>query len=140
MTFKKPSLRNLRTLCADVGPDDGQDPRTLGREPSGKVPNRKALQLCGQVSRTLSGVLSGECGDDVLREVLVESVRPAPDSSRLLVTVGLAPSAGAVDPAVVLDRLLRAAGMLRSAVAAVIHRKRAPELTFRVLSRPDVAL
>jgi ribosome-binding factor A len=130
--------RDLLSSCADVSPDDGQDPKTFFRKPSGKVANRKALQLCGQVARTLSRVLAGECGDDVLREVIVESVQPAPDSSRLLVTVLPSPAAGAVDPATVLERLHRASGMLRSEVAAAIHRRRAPLLTFRVATGPDV--
>ena len=49
--------------------------------------NRKALQLCGEVGRTLSQVLAWESGDDLLRDVVVDSVTPAPDSSRLLVIV-----------------------------------------------------
>src|SRR5215831_20065616 len=131
MKPKKPSRQELLSSCADVGPEDGQDPRVFFRKPSGGVKNRKALQLCGQVARTLSTVLPGECGDAVLREVLVETVEPFPDSSRLLVTVRL-PTGSEVPPATVLEHLRRAGGMLRSEVAAAIHRKRAPELTFRV--------
>src|SRR5262249_14454186 len=131
MRPKKPSREELLSSCADVGPEDGQDPRAFFRKPSGGVKNRKALQLCGQVARTLSFILSGECGDAVLREVHVESVQPFPDSSRLLVTVHLDP-ASEIQPATVLEHLRRAGGMLRSEVAAAIHRKRAPELTFRV--------
>jgi ribosome-binding factor A len=134
MKPRKPSLRQLRSSCAEVGPDDGLDPRTAFRKPSGKVANRKALQLCGQVARTLNYVLGGECADELLRSVLVESVQPAPDSSRLLVTVCPAASAATTDPAAVLDHLHRAAGRLRAEVACAIHRKRAPELTFRVVS------
>jgi ribosome-binding factor A len=137
MKARKPLRRHLLALCAEIGPDDGQDPRTLFRKSPAKVRNRKALQLCGQVARTLSSILSGECGDDVLREVIVETVQPVPDASRLLVTVSLAASAGIVEPASVLEHLHRAAGMLRGEVAAAIHRKRAPELTFRLLIPGD---
>ena len=49
--------------------------------------NRKALQLCAQVAQTLGVVLAGECGEDLLRELFVTSVVPAPDSSRLLVMI-----------------------------------------------------
>jgi ribosome-binding factor A len=134
MKPRKASLRQLLSSCAEVGPDDGLDPRTAFRKPSGKVTNRKALQLCGQVARTLNLVLGGECADDLLRSVLVESVQPAPDSSRLLVTLCPAPSAETTDPATVLEHLHRAAGRLRAEVASAIHRKRAPELMFRVVT------
>jgi ribosome-binding factor A len=132
MKFRKPLRNDLLASCSDLSPEDGQDPRTFFRKPSGKVANRKALQLCGQVARTLSGVLAGECGDPVLREVLVESVRPFPDSAHLLVTVVPASFAEAMTAATVLDHLHRAGGLLRREVAAAIHRKRAPQLLFRV--------
>jgi ribosome-binding factor A len=121
----------MLSSCSDPGPDDGQDPRLDGRGGPRKVANRKALQLCSQAARTLAEVLAGECADRVLRDLVVESVSPAPNSSRLLVTVSLAPSAVA-EASQVLDRLERARGRLRSEVAAAVHRRKAPDLTFRV--------
>lgn len=116
--------------------------------------DQKARQLCRQVFRTLSLALPA-CDDDLLQDLTVLAVDPAPDGGRLLVTVSAGPAAstatesaaavgdeplapdeaGAV-PAVhvILDRLSRAAGMLRSEVAGAIVRKRAPELVFRVVS------
>jgi ribosome-binding factor A len=67
-----------------------------------------------------------------LRSLKVVSVTPAPDASRLLVTVEPVPPAGAADPGLVLARLGRASGWLRSEVAAAVTRKRAPVLTFRL--------
>ena len=131
MSLKK-SFRKRPPACAELGPEDGLDPRTFFRKPSGKVTNRKALQLCAQIARTLSTVLAGECEDDLLRDLFVESVRPAPDSMHLLVRVCLATSATAIDANQVLDHLHRAHGRLRREVAAAIHRKRVPELTFCV--------
>lgn len=101
------------------------------RHPKRKT-DRKARQLCGQVADTLSYVLGGECDDDVLRNLLVVAVDPAPDSSQLAVTVRQDPPLGAVSPAEVLARLTAASGKLRAAVAAAITRKRAPKLLFRV--------
>ena len=49
MKARKPSRQVLLSSCADVGPEDGQDPRVFFRKPSGGVKNRKALQLCGQL-------------------------------------------------------------------------------------------
>jgi len=140
MKARKSSRKDLLRYCTDIGPEDGLDPRTTVHGSQGRIANRKALQLCGQVARTLNCVLSGECGNDVLREVIVESVQPVPNTSRLLVTVSLAPSAAVLEPATVLQHLHCASGMLRSEVAAAIHRRKTPELVFRMVSRTDIAL
>jgi len=95
--------------------------------------HRKALQLCAQVMRTLNSVLVGE-GDPVLRDLLVVGVVPAPETKRLLVSVVLTPSADEHDPAEVLASLHNAQGRLRAEVATEITRKKAPELSFRVLT------
>jgi ribosome-binding factor A len=131
MRFNRASRKELLSFCAAVGPEDGGDPRDFFKKPAGPVTNRKALQLCGQIMRTLSLVL-GECGDDVLREMAVESVQPAPNSARLLVT--LSPPNG-VDEATALGHIDKASGLLRREVAAAIHRRKTPELTFRVATR-----
>lgn len=93
---------------------------------------RKALQLCRQVQRALNYAL-GETGDDRLLELYVESVEPAPNDKRLMVTVS--PMGEDCDPAAVLERLQFALPMLRSAVAESIHRKRVPELLFQCRPR-----
>jgi ribosome-binding factor A len=133
----------MLSACDRLGPDDGVDPRTESRSAwdawRGQVPNRKALQLCGQVARTLASVF-GECGDPVLRELLVQSVVPAPNSSRLLVTVsvpghmlGTAADSPADQARRVSQHLERSHGLLRAEVAAAIHRRRTPDLLFRVV-------
>ena len=92
--------------------------------------DHKTAQLCRQVFRAVSLALA-ECGDDVLRELIVHEVAPAPDASRLLVRVGFSASvADVTGVADVLGRLARASGFLRREVAIAITRKRAPELTF----------
>ncbi|HEV3257194.1 MAG TPA: hypothetical protein VG013_09965 [Gemmataceae bacterium] len=114
------------------------DPRKSFREGPRKVANRKALQLCGQVARTLNEVLHVGCGDDVLRDLMVEAVVPAPDSTRLLVTVCCSPASAPIESGRVLEHLAGAHAMLRLEVAAAIHRKKVPELSFRVADRGDV--
>jgi ribosome-binding factor A len=132
MKPRKPSRKDLLSVAAEVQPGDGLDPRLdrHGGRPAGK---RKALQLCRAAERTLSAVLAGECDDDVLRELLVLSVVPAPNVARLLVTVALPPSVG-VPVAEALRRLIRASARLRSEVAAAVSRRKAPELAFRVVT------
>jgi ribosome-binding factor A len=131
MKFRRISSNELLSSCADIGAEDAEDPRDFFKKPAGKVANRKALQLCGQIARTLSLVL-WECGDDVLRELIVERVQPAPTSARLLITLS---SSASGDEETALRHVERAAGLLRREVAAVIHRRETPELTFCVVKR-----
>jgi ribosome-binding factor A len=138
MKRRKPSIRKMLLSAQELGPGDGLDPRYDTRGEPGKVANRKALQLCGQVAQTLQAVLSGEVGDDLLRELQVESVVPAPSSARLLVTLSLTTPGAAPPVAEVMARLQKAQGLLRSQVAAAIHRRRTPDLTFRLLGPPDL--
>jgi ribosome-binding factor A len=140
------SKERLRTLCAEIGDDDGQSPhldswrksgarRARSRQAGPRVDPRdhKACQLCRQVAHTLEEVLA-DCGDAVLQGLRVASVEPFPDASRLLVTV-----ASIVDrpeqmiaPGGVLDHLQHASGHLRSEVATTVTRRRAPVLIYRL--------
>jgi hypothetical protein len=132
MVIRKISRRELLASCSNPGPNDGRDPRYDRLTPERRA-GRKCLQLCGQVARTLAGVLAGECADEFLRDLVVEFVVPAPNAGRLLVTVSLAPSAdpGMADCAA--ERLERARGRLRAEVATAVHRRRVPDLVFRLV-------
>ncbi len=132
MTFRRVSRKDLLAACAAIGPEDGIDPRLEHRAAPAKVANRKALQVCGQVQQTLALVLSGESGDDVLRDLLVESVVPYPTAVRLLVTVTRAAADASIPDADVLRRLEAARGRLRWEIAAVVNRRKIPDLVFRL--------
>ena len=134
MKRKQLSPQLLNQLCSEPGPDDVLDPRELLHQAARKKGGRKTRQLCGQIAQTLNYAFASVCNDDVLRDLGVVAVQPAPDESRLLVTVGPA-LPGPCDPGQVLAHLQKALGKLRSEVAAAIHRKKVPELTFCVL--PD---
>jgi ribosome-binding factor A len=137
MKPRKPSRRQLLSSCNEPGPDDGVDPRTFFRKPAGRGLNRKARQLCSQIGQTLSSILAWESGDDRLHSLLVESVEPAPDATRVLVTVSMPAADGDAGP--VLASLNGCTGRLRAELAATIHRKRVPELVFRVVGRGEVS-
>jgi ribosome-binding factor A len=135
------SRRGMRTLCAELSEGDGVNPH--GRLRSAVEPahgrgrsltglDRKALQLCHQVAETLEEVLA-ECGDTLLQGLRVLDVEPAPDASRLLVTVAVDRMSGEdLNLGRVHDHLVRASGHLRSEVASAITRKRAPVLVYRL--------
>jgi ribosome-binding factor A len=95
---------------------------------------QKTAQLCRQVLRAVSMALA-DSGDDVLRELVVHDVEPAPDASRLMVSVGFSASAGVTSVVEALGRLAEASGFLRREVAGAITRKRAPELMFTFVAR-----
>ena len=128
MASRRFSRRPPTDLVSEWTPDDGIDPRLLPKQPHGKVPNRKTLQLCRQVERALSVGLEG----DLLRDLTVCAVAPAPDSSRLLVTFQFH-GPEAVATADVEAALHDSYARLRALVAASIHRKKTPELSFQVL-------
>lgn len=96
--------------------------------------DRKERQLCRQVREAIGEALSS-LDDDVLMDVWVCDVTPAPDASRLAVLVR-----GPRDrpPEQVKERLERVSGYLRTEVAAAITRKRTPTLTFEILP-PELA-
>ena len=101
-------------------------------------PDRKTMQLCSQVQRTLDQVLSGELDDDRLRDVYVVQVTPAPDANCLLVTVAPLGFAKDFRPDEVMARLAANSGRMRSELARAINRKKTPELMFRVVIEGDL--
>jgi len=127
----------LQNLAGKIGEDDGVDPRQFFDRRSRRRVDRKAYQLCRQVSDTLNFVLSGDTGDDVLRGLYVESVDPAPDASRLLVSVAPLDRNDPTPVDVYLTKLAAVSGKLRSEVAASISRRKTPELAFRVIPPDD---
>jgi ribosome-binding factor A len=117
-------------------PAGEEDPSLYFGGSSGRKNDWKDRRLCRQVLEAVQTGLSGQCGDDVLQSLWVSSVVPAPDASRLAVTV-VPPEGG--NPAEALARLEGARGLLRAIVASAIHRKRVPELLFRVSGPEEVA-
>jgi ribosome-binding factor A len=135
MNRKRSSKRQMQSLCGEIHPDDGIDPKEFFRPTRKQNGNhRKAYQLCHQVADTLSLALSGETGDE-LRDLRVVSVSPAPDASQLLVLVAPAVEGISLDPNTVAAKLAAAAGRLRSEVAAAVTRKRAPKLLFQFVGQ-----
>ena len=88
------------------------------------------MQLCAQVQRTVEQVILGDLDDEVLRNLCVLAVEPAPDESRLLVTVGPFASNVEINPIQVMEHLGAASAHIRTEVAAAITRRKAPGLSY----------
>lgn len=137
MALNKRMREQMLAMCGEIHEDDGVDPREFfktGRGP--RKQGHKAKQLCRQAAETLDLVLSGETGDHRLARLRVVSVQPAPDASRLLVTVIADCTNEDYCREETETRLQASAGRLRTAVAAAITRRKAPTLAF-VLLGPD---
>jgi ribosome-binding factor A len=134
MALDKRTRDELLAHCGELHDDDGIDPRDFfkaGR--ANRKVDRKAWQLCRQVAETLDQILAGEVSDDALQTLHVANVQPAPDSSRLLVTLHVDCAPGEFDRGVVEERLARVRGRLRCEVAAAITRRKAPALVFEII-------
>lgn len=104
-----------------------------GSRPSDKRGDlRKAHQLCAQVREVISFALAEQCEDELLERLSVVAVSPAPDTSRLMVTVALDPAGEPVEATTVIEAMKQLRGQLRHEIAAEIHRKKTPELAFEL--------
>jgi ribosome-binding factor A len=137
MKRKHISRKELLSSCSETGPEDGSDPRLFFRNDSGRQASRKTLQLCAHTAQVVGQILAWETDDDLLSELVIVSVVPAPSSSRLLVTFSAASDA---DDAAILERLQRQVARLRTELGLSVQRRRVPELSFRVLRRGTIDL
>lgn len=122
----------MRSLCADLHDDDGEDPRHVARRRHRRRDNdTRTRQLCGQIGRALDLALGGRA--DALAGVTVHAVRPGADPQHLIVELCHPRPTPALIAAVE-----RARGWLRAEAAAAIHRKRVPELVVTLVPAPEV--
>ncbi len=134
MTLDRRTQEELLAYCGGLHDDDCIDPRAFSQSKRDhEKAGRKAKQLCRQVAETLDLVLSGDCRDEQLQNLHVVSVAPAPDASRLLVTVCTDVPEEHFDRQSILNRLGEQVGRLRCEVAAAINRKRVPTFVFHVV-------
>jgi ribosome-binding factor A len=101
-------------------------------------PDHRAGSLCRQAQEAVTLALGDAAPDSRLDGAWVVSVDPAPGPDRLLVSVALAGRAGENDLEAALAALVEMKPWLRSEVARAIHRKRVPDLAFRVM--PEAAV
>lgn len=121
-------------LSGSLQPDDGLDPRYDVRETGispGKV-DRKAAQLCAQVRRALEFIVP-EAQEDSDWDAVVLDVQPAPNTGHLLVILQAVEKLDEADCQQLEAAVIQKSGFIRTAVAGVIQRRKAPTLTFRIV-------
>lgn len=137
MKSRKQRLEEIADLCGEIGADDGQQPKERARSENTRAFERKDRQLCRQVERALQLAIAAH-GDARVSGLAISRVEPAPDCSHLLCVVMPCPGAPVLDERVAQALLASVAALLRREVAATIHRRRVPSLTFRYV-RAEVA-
>ena len=138
MSLDKRTRERMLAHCDAIHEDDGVDPREFFKPHSHRdKPDRKAQQLCRQAAETIDQILAGELGDAALNHLRVASVVPAPDASRLLVTLVATAQDAPFDRSETEQKLHAVTGLLRAAVAAAITRRKAPNLSFVIIGSHD---
>lgn len=131
--------------CAEIGSEDGIDPRETAKARMfeslrGRKANYKALQVCRQVERALAlemhSVTPPECAELMIQSVLpLEDSRGQSRSNLLIVTLQVSSLKTQEELRNLEYQLLQSKGALRAIVASAIHRRKTPELTFRLVQR-----
>jgi ribosome-binding factor A len=130
-----PRRADARSLCADLHPDDGPPARRRKESRPAPGQDRKTIQLCAQVRRTLLALIPSH-RSPLLADLAVEAVEPDPDATRLRVVVSIPPSS-THPPAAIHAQLAALSGHFRAELAAAITRKRVPTLTFDLIPRKE---
>lgn len=112
---------------------DSDEPNDFYSASRQKTYDRKTRQLCAQVQRTLAFLLESEISDDCLQGLFVESVRPHPSASCLLVVLRQWDPHRLFDLRSVVSRLAEVKSYWRSEISGAINRKKTPDLVFQVL-------
>ena len=107
--------------CSEVYEDDCVDPRRYFKKSSPKKDQKKDMRFCAQVAEVLSRLFGGACDDERLWGLVIDSVVPAPDASRLLVTVFPLNEASQSNPDDIKANLSTAQSFLRKEVAGLIN-------------------
>ena len=102
----------------------------------GRPRAHKDLQLCRQVADAIQWFLI-EADDPVLAELSLVAAAPAPTAARIAVTLQVS---DATVVAAARAALAAYVDDLREEAAAEIHRRRVPELAFRIATAAELAL
>jgi ribosome-binding factor A len=134
MKHQKYNAKHNFELSGSLQPDDGVDPRYDIRE-TGFSPSkveRKAAQLCAQIRRSLEFIIP-EALQDSDWDALVLDVQPATNTGHLLVLLKAVEKLDDDGSKQLEAAIFQRAGLIRTAIAGAIQRRKVPTLTFRVV-------
>ena len=100
-------------------------------------PDHRVRSLCRQALEAVSLALADADLDERLEGSWVVSVDPGPGPERLLVSIALPSGSSGTKAEGALQALVEKRPWLRSELAQAIHRKRVPDLAFRVVMDPE---
>ena len=100
-------------------------------------PDHRVRSLCRQALEAVSLALADANLDERLEGSWVVSVDPGPGPERLLVSIALPRGSSGTKAESALQALVEKRPWLRSELAQAIHRKRVPDLAFRVVMDPE---
>jgi ribosome-binding factor A len=125
--------KEIGNLCAELGPDDGIDPRIIARAMDRKPRGHKSEQLSKQALHTLSMVFAGELTDPVFEELEILDVTGSDDGQFLTVTFSVSNPELLPAESLILEKCKSIQGYLRSTIARSVQRKRIPALKFKIV-------
>jgi hypothetical protein len=128
-------IRGLASMVAEYRPGDGIDPkeekRQKGRSQRKHKPDYTRERLANQIFDALS--LSALLTDLGLEDFLVVAVHSIGLGNHFSVEVQCSDPTLPFDPGLIEQRLRSASGQFRHELSGFVHRKKVPELQFRVL-------
>lgn len=135
----KKTEEKILKLCGELCPEDGISSKELAkrefaesRKRNRSKPNYHLRQLCKQVYHTIDMAIICDCGDPILDDLKPVWVRPVPKSNSLEITFTTSErDLGQISR--MHYTLNQVEGLLRSAVANSISRKRVPQLRFKII-------
>ena len=123
--------------CDELREGDGIDPRFINNKYDRCGQNYQNDRLCKQIEKTLMLIFSGCLMDSGFDGLFVDSVRPDPDISSLMVTIMPLYNDPLPDPEKIKLFLESVKGYLRNEVAQEISRKRMPDFKFSIKIEPE---
>lgn len=118
----------------ELGMDAGADPKLFFYAREERKINYKAQQVSKEVERTLSFILNSNQAGEILQSLNLLYVEPLPNSSHLVVVVSPGYAKASWSESEILTALHNASGWIRKEIGHSLHRRRVPELSFRVLT------
>jgi len=129
-------LKQAKQLCAQIGPEDGVDPRLTNRGYHKCKRDYKTQQLCREAQRMLSLTL-GEMHSSALEALDIVEVIAEGNGEFLRIIVATNDLTNESDELKIINALQQAEGYLRSIIAQSVKRKRIPALRFSVVNAAE---